>query len=267
MTSKKRWDEIYAGDNPLALPQNIVRGVRERARKGAGNGSVSVKYLWLYVSDVAFGKHVADGDGMSAEDWLNVVDEAAAHGCKYAIISVGDALRDHPEVLEMAVWGQSAHGITVGIHMYGEPVAEKDVDLLVGLDQAKTCFFAPSPKVGAMAFLRDHGFAVLSAEEDHHHDATPECHLPEEMTCVNASGRMYTCGLVLGDESYGLGHVLERKLTTVMHDGALPHWIPKGLDKSHRHCNGCPPLMIKRMRELAEQPESARDADEAESRA
>jgi len=60
---------------------------------------------------------------------------------------------------------------------------------------------------------------------------------------------MYTCGLVLGHDAYRLGNFFERKLETVMTDDSLPHVIPEGVSKAHHQCNGCPPLMVRRMQQ------------------
>ncbi len=247
MTSKKRWEEVYKEENPFQLPQTLLRTLREKAK--SFHSKSGVKYLWIYVSHDSLESPAVADHKLSTEEWLNIIDEAASLGVTHAVISVGAPLTSHPEVIEICSWAQSTYDMQVGIHFYGSDISEEEVQLLSDLDKSKTSLFLDD-HLAARAFLFEkHGFDIFPAIGQDQEHVSPECHLPEEMTCVGASGNLYTCGLVLGEKEYRLGHCFERPMDDFMTDPSLPHTIPEGLPKSKHRCNGCPPLMVQRMQE------------------
>lgn len=252
MASRKRWQTVYEGDNPFGLPQSVVRKVRSAARVHGENGRVALKYLWIYVSHAGLRERTGDGQALSSDDWLSVIDESAAHGARYVIISLGAPLTEHAEVLDICRWAQDVHGMSVGIHLFDTVLTRDEAEQLAGLEADKTWLFVEAGVRDRLPAVDDLQLNIFDATGQEQEVVAPECHLPEEMTCVGAGGTMYTCGLVLGDRNYSFGHFFNRRLNEVMKDESLPHHIPEGLPKAHHKCNGCPPLMVQRMKEARE---------------
>jgi len=248
VTSRKRWDKVYTKENPFSLPQSVARALRTCSRDHAqGNGKLQVKYLWMYVTEDGVHDQAQPERCMTSDEWLSVIDEAAALGVKHVILSIGGGLDNHPEVWRMCEWAQQTHGIAVGIHLYATVSDRAFLAPVEHLNPQLTHLFLDDELIEAMPFVQELGVPVHSAMGQDQETVSPECHLPEEMTCVGSSGHLYTCGLVLGEQEYSLGNIFDRKLQTIMTDESLPHVIPEGLPKVKHHCNGCPPLMIKRM--------------------
>lgn len=249
MRSRKRWHDTYPEVNPFQLPQTITKELKAIAASNDINTERRVRYLWVYVSEDS----LEDGPGpegrLSLDEWLSIIDETAAWGVECMVISVGAALGEHPEVVDMCLWAQETHGMLAGIHLYCPSVASEDLLLLARLDPKKTHFFLEGESAGVAKRIQEMGFPVYPALGEDKEVVSPECHLPKKMTCVGASGTMYTCGLVLGEKTFRLGNFFERKLDHVINDHSLPHVIPEGLPKSGHRCNGCPPLIIERMRD------------------
>lgn len=253
MSSKKRWDEVYEERNPFALPQGVVRQLRSCCTDD--HEPASLKYLWIYVSEsgIRGTDPSSNGTGMlSLEDWLNVVDESASLGTENLIISLGSSLSKHPEVLEICRWAQAAHGMLVGIHAYGAPLTLEEAEALEQLDTDKTLLFLHEGFADEMPFLSDMTLKTLPAEGQKQNVVHPTCDLPLSMACVSASGAMFTCGLVLGQDEFNMGNYFDRKLSRIMADESIPHIVPEGTPKDVRSCDGCPPLMVKRLREELE---------------
>ncbi|MCP4639309.1 MAG: hypothetical protein GY851_02695 [bacterium] len=252
MGSKKRWERVYEGDNPFALPQTISKAVKDCMGSFEGDQSKTLEYLWLYASEDG----VAKGNGnrspakvLDRDDWLSIIDEAAGLGVGCIIFSLGCGILERPEIAEICQWAQSMHGMLVGLHVYGSPLLKEDVNALGSLDKKSVILFVDDALHEDMRFADEMGFTVCSGEGQDQPHVEPTCTLPESMTCIGASGTMYTCGLVLGEKEYRLGHAFERRLEDVMGDESLPHIIPEGVSKAKRGCNGCPPLMAKRLKE------------------
>ncbi len=249
MTSTKRWHEIYSGENPLSLPQSIARRLRAVHRHSPNEDSAQLKYLWLYVSEEGAqdGGIVLESKGMDAPSWLNVIDEAASLGADSVIFTVGRPIAGHPEVFEIAQWAQTTHEMNVGIHLCECGLGDNVVALAKNLDRSRTAFFVEASMMNEATVLEREGFRVFPSKGQDQTIVHPTCHLPETMACMGARGNMYTCGLVLGDKTYYMGNYGDRPLEATMEDANIPHIVPEGLPKTHRGCNGCPPLMYRRM--------------------
>ncbi|NUM53155.1 MAG: hypothetical protein HUU46_05885 [Candidatus Hydrogenedentes bacterium] len=249
MTSRKRWQNIYTEDNPFALPQ-AVAGALTRCCKGhEGDTCQGVKYLWIHLPGTAE-KAAADAaeKSLSPDEWMCVIDEASSIGVKSIIVSVGSPLQQVPQLLQLCQWAQTAHEMVVGIHAY-VPLDPGDAGVLRKLNASKTRVFADGEHIESARFVEELGIPLHCADGLHDHEEQPHCDLPSTMACVGPEGTMYTCGLVLGQEQFSLGHFFGRKLTSVIKDNSLPHEIPAGSSTSTHRCNGCPPLMAKRMQE------------------
>lgn len=251
MTSRKRWQNIYTEENPFALPQ-AVAGALTRCCKGrSGESCDGVKYLWIHFpgenEQAAAG---TDQKPLSTDEWMCVLDEAASIGVRSIIVSVGSSLQRVAQLVPVCQWAQNAHDMTVGIHAY-VALDPSDSESLKQLNIAKTRVFADGEHIESARFVEQLGIPLCCADGLEDSEEQPDCDLPSTMTCVGPEGTMYTCGLVLGQEQFSLGHIFGRKLSNIVNDNSLPHAIPAGASKSTHRCNGCPPLMAKKMQEDA----------------
>jgi radical SAM protein with 4Fe4S-binding SPASM domain len=248
VSTKKRWDKFYPDKNPFEVAQEFSKRVRALCQEDAPKTAKKVKYLWLYVSETGINDSSGQAASFSKDDWLGVIDETAAQGVEHIIISMGAPLTEHPEVVDISKWAQDCYDILVGIHIYRAPLTQEGAVLLQALDKDKTALFIDPDCAACEEIAKVSGIRIFSGLGQDQETVHPECHLPEEMTCVAANGSMYTCGLVLGENEFAFGHYYDRKLNDVMSDDNLPHTIPEGTPKKGQMCNGCPPLMLKRMR-------------------
>ncbi len=249
MSSRKRWQNIYTDENPFALPQNVANALTRCCKGHTGGGCEGVKYLWIHLpgnSETAM--PVSEAKALSPEEWMCVIDEAASVGVKSMVISVGSPLRQVPQLLQLCEWAQNTHDMIIGIHAY-VALEPTDIDVLRRLDAQKTRVFADGEHIESARFVESIGIPLHCADGLHDHEEQPHCDLPSTMACVGPEGTMYTCGLVLGQEQFSLGHIFNRPLSNIIKDTTLPHTIPAGASTNTHRCNGCPPLMAKKMQE------------------
>ena len=77
--SRKRWQRTYSDGNPFELPQSITKRIRTCAEDAAG-APQTVDYLWVYVGSAE--GEPKSGSRLQLEEWLSVIDEAAALGAE-----------------------------------------------------------------------------------------------------------------------------------------------------------------------------------------
>lgn len=238
------------GSDPFLLPRKILRHLKlNGADREGGNVSESAHYLWINIdSKCEEGcEHTGpSGHRLSVEEWLNVVDEAASLGVRCVMICVGDSLAVHPEVWEICRWAQETHGMNVGFHTVAESLGDTDLDQLAELDQQKTCLFVKRENLDRLKPVEERGIRLCHAEVQEK-DHCPPCDEPKSMVFVGPDGVLYSCGMVLGNDRFRLGHVSEKPLDTVMTDEKLPRNVPAGTPHNHHGCDACPPLMFKRI--------------------
>ncbi len=260
MNTINYWEKADAGYNPFELPQGITKRLHEFLRK-QGRGNERVKYLWMYVSDSGVSVSAGEPDRvLGLEEWLNVIDEAASLGAEWVVICVGAKLSGHPEVWQIAEWAQNGHNMFVGVHVADTELSDDDLKAIQNLEAEKTHLLVSGQAFDALKHLEDEGISVAIADmtaDDH----TPPCDYPESMVCVGPRGHLYTCGLVLGNEKFCLGSVLERDLKRVVDDESLPHVVPRSVCWQEHGCDACPPFMVERL--LSKQRERARDKEQA----
>lgn len=249
MTTRKRWQKIYTENNPFALPRAVADALGRCCKGHGGETCESVKYLWIHFPGTA--EHTtpeAAEKALTTDEWMCVIDEAASIGVKSIIISVGSPLQQVPQLVPVCEWAQNEHDMIVGIHAY-VALRPADAAVLEKLNVAKTRVFADGEHIESARFVEELGIPLHCADGLHDYEEQPQCDLPSTMTCVDPKGTMYTCGLVLGQEQFSLGHIFGRTLSSVVKDNSLPHVIPAGASSGTHRCNGCPPLMAKKMQE------------------
>jgi radical SAM protein with 4Fe4S-binding SPASM domain len=226
-------------------PFHLVQEIRDRIRASAGSAPVRVKYLWLYVTPEGL-----DGGGdrqLSTEEWLNVIDEAGALGAQWVVVCWQGSPGSDSQIWQICKWAQDTHDCHVGIHVMGDGLSTQDVEKLLGLRHDRTYVLAARNMLDSLRFLEQHDIEVCEADVNVAH-RTGTCTLPDDMVCVGPEGKLYTCGLVLGDERFCLGNIFDQSFATVVTDQSLPHHVPDSVcrEGNHHNCDACPPLMVER---------------------
>jgi hypothetical protein len=215
----------------------------------------TIQYLWVHLADEVFippqfRNGSASEKDLSLEEWYNVIDEAASLGAESVILSIGAPLAQKPEVWPICEWAQNVHDMRVGIYVSNGQITEDDVRRMAQLNKDKTRLFVDSTDLDRLRYADEqYGIQLCIADGFGPDEPQTECHLPESMSCVCSKGKLYTCGLVLGNQRFHMGHINRKRLDGVMTDESLPHSIPEGaVPASPNRCNACPPLMERRMR-------------------
>jgi len=253
MRPKSYWEMTSAVSDPFDLPKRISKGLAESSARHGDSRPADpvVKYIWLYVTDDGLVKDSYTAPGkpcQNLDDWLNIVDEASSLGAEWMVVYVGASVSQNPDVWKICYWAQDVHQLKVGIHVASSCMNEEDVEHLNMLVPQQTFIVADKADLGVFRFLTSRGFSLI--ETNIRPEDRPEtCENPEAITCVGANGRLYSCGLVLGDEQYALGDSKVRALSDIMRDESLPHSIPDMSTRPSHGCDACPPLMVKRLEE------------------
>ena len=235
------------------LPHVITQELKEcaeRHKSGCSAPEGTVEYLWLNLAGGALESddiNIPTQKPLSLEEWLSVIDEAAALGVHCLLVCVGDDPSEHPQAWELCRWAQDAHDMMVGLHLHGHSLGDIPVKELRTLNGDRMCIFASGLEPDMARDLEKIGFQVCEArvaEQDH----PSGCTMPGCMVFVGPEGAVYTCGLVFGNKSYCLGNVLDKRLSEVIEDESLPHTVEGYPGDRYGHsCDGCPPLMVKRI--------------------
>ncbi len=247
MASRKRWNFIHDKQNPFALPQNIAREVKSIAQaRSNGRKTECMQYLWIYVTPLS-----ADSlhgvppreTTLATDEWLSILDESAALGTGCLVISTGEGIDKHPEILAMCSWAQETHEMFVGLHVYDKPLTAGEMEKLTSLDSRLFALFIDAEISPKMPATGPRGVQVCGADCDGREVLKGNCVIPKNMACIGPNGKMYACAYVYGDTRYAMGHCFEKELDAVMNDESIPRTIPREEAAEKRRCNGCPPLM------------------------
>jgi radical SAM protein with 4Fe4S-binding SPASM domain len=236
--------EAYGEDDPFNLPRQIrqkLKGCLER------NGAYpnGITYLWAHVSDAGFAQPETAPERNvhpTLEEWLNVIDEAAALGVNWLVLSLNTGLSAAEETGEICRWAQETHAMNVGIHVLSGELNAKDIAILNRLDPRKTRIIVKQHLMDTLAHLEEKGVKLMAADPQPY-GVKPDCQGPARMVFVDPHGHLYTCGLVEGNQQYHLGSIYEDSFHSVMYDPGLPH---KLCDEDHivaEGCDGCPSLV------------------------
>ncbi len=253
MRSKTYWDKDGGGLDPFEIPKRVAREIEARS-SGVGRdlvGSHPLRYIWIYVTEAGLrqdGGELEIEKTLGLDGWLNVIDECASLGAEWMVVYVGASLSEVPYIWQMCAWAQDVHELRVGLHLTSNYLSEADIERLSRLDSEKTYLVADKAHIASLRFLEEKGIRLCEANI-RAAERVPHCTKPEEIACVGPDGRLFSCGLVLGDERYAMGNSQQRALHEVKMDDSLPHSVPDTAAFPSTGCDACPPLIAKRVLE------------------
>ncbi len=234
-------------------PFAFARGVHERLHGGCACEALGgLRYLWVYLAKQSPSSVQASDSTLvplTLQDWLNVVDEAASIGVTGLVISTQDELSANCDAWEICRWAQGTHGMTIGLHVFSDELAEPVLNEIRSLDLKHFFLFAAENRLESLSCYEREGIKVRVAEGG---PSSPShtCTMPSSLVFVNPSGQLYTCGMVEGKEQFLLGHVFEGYFKKILQDPALPHAVPFASQDVKRGCEGCPPLISRQIPEF-----------------
>jgi hypothetical protein len=240
----------------LGFPRKVsgqVRGIVQTIPSPMDHKQGAIKYLWIHIGsteerDAVPGSNHNGLQEMQLDDWYNVVDETAALGVDTLIITAGNCLNGHPEVWDICRWAQDQHNMTIGIHIGPRCFDESQVEQLASLNRQRTRIFVDGGDANCLPQVSALGIHVFAADGLEDGATQPYCDLPSSMCCIDGSGRMYACGLVIGQREFDYGSSKEKRVDQALADQSLPHCIPENTSTAARRCNGCPPLLDRKIR-------------------
>lgn len=237
--------DISGAENPFALPKDFKSKLKDCCRKHQDSLKPKVTYLWICVSAKGIGEQAVTGNGarISLQDWLNIVDESASLGANWLVLTVTTNLSQHSEIWEICRWAQETHGMSVGLHLVKDDLNNDEIALIKGLDTSKVRLLVRRESLEKLKPLDEAGLVLWTANPQTEDGSRPHCQGPSKMIYVNGRGELYTCGLVDGLDQYRMGNVLERRLSQVIEDPALPHLVEEKIHRISPGCDGCPSLV------------------------
>jgi len=256
VTGKSARNENDVVKKALEFPRAVSGRLRSFVQTVASpleNEKSGIKYLWIHVG--SFEEREANADcgcdgheEMQLDDWYNVVDETAALGVDTIIITAGNCLTGHPEIWDICRWAQDQHDMSIGIHTGLRCFDEGQVEQLASLHCEKTRIFVDGGDANCLPQVSALGIQVFAADGLEDGATQPRCDLPHSMCCIDGGGKMYACGLVIGQDEFDYGNSKEKRVDHVVADQNLRHSIPENTSTAARRCNGCPPLLERKIR-------------------
>tara|TARA_R110001592_G_scaffold22785_5_gene90280 strand:- start:329 stop:910 length:582 start_codon:yes stop_codon:yes gene_type:complete len=181
---------------------------------------------------------------ISEEQWLNVIDEAASLGVNWLVITLGDAVDSLTLANTMCLWAQQTYEMTVCVHTSQAGPSPELESVITTLPRDHTYVLVEPEFADEFEDLRAQGVRVGLANPAPH-EGEAACDFPYKMVFVDASGNLYTCGLVAGEEEFLLGSVFRGSLDQIVHNPGLPHSVNALGTRPKQGCSGCPPLVAK----------------------
>ena len=213
MRRKDYWAESKGTGDPFQLSKQFAKGLSDASKQASDVGDLPevAKYLWINVTTEQYKGAYGEGasSGLSADEWMNVIDEAASLGAEWMVIGAGDSLVECPMVWTLCAWAQETHQIRVAIHLRSASAVDDHAKNMMALDTSLTCLVADRSILDQYQILAEKGIALCEATIAPHRSHST-CTIPESMLCVGIDGELYTCGLVLGEAQYRLGNVFAR---------------------------------------------------------
>lgn len=182
-------------------------------------------------------------EALTEEEWLNVIDEAAALGAESVVFSLGSDFDAHPFVWRLARWAQESHGMAAGFHFDLPSLDPRQRQTLLELDPAATKLYVLREHLDAYRSYAEAGIDVCVANLTPEEADRMHCTLPCQMLFINRCGMMYTCGFVKGNSDYLMGHIFKGRFQRIVRDPKLPHAVPESAPHIADGCDGCPPLV------------------------
>lgn len=243
MKDKIYWKKQGQATDPFGISRLINKEVSEAARRTSTKfrDSEGVEYLWIHLAqrDAGLAPPESGQTVLTASEWLNLIDEAASFGTRWLVFYVADALSEFPCVWELSRWAQDTHDMDVAFHYTGHDLNSELVDELKRLDPDRTTLIVTPNRLDAIRATVPPGVRVL-AQAGSEENRRERCAGPTRMTCIRADGRMYACGLVVGEDAYAMGHAEARPLTDIAEDETLPHSVEEVENFPAEGCDGCP---------------------------
>ena len=250
---KNQWADLSPQKkNPFELPRLITRQLKQCAETHAA-GRVApveeVKYLWITfcsgdtVADPGSSDATSAQRALNADEWKNVIDEAASLGARVVAVCVGSGLTRSQDLWDICQWAQKTHEMRVALFVSDE----FDLGLLQDfskLNPGRTSMLVPQSRLQEAQPFADSGIQVCVADVSHDEHPMP-CTGPRNMVYVGGDGKMYPCGLVSGNEQYLLGDVLEDPLASIRRNDNLPWTVADPCNQNG--CDACPNIMDRRM--------------------
>ena len=235
-----------ADNTYFKLAKTFKRKVKECSRDSESGNADQVVFLWICVTSAGLkpGLHGNAGNEqpLSPEQWLNVVDEAASLGANWLVLSLTDPLSKCPHIWEICAWAQRAHDMMVGLHLKDAQLKRGDLTAAKKINPDKTRLLVRADDFDSVQWVEKEGIRIWTANPQANGER-PHCQGPRRMIFVNASGVLYTCGLVEGNNAYRMGHVFDGALKRVISDPELPHHVHEDLHIVTPGCDGCPSLI------------------------
>lgn len=214
-----------------------------------------IKYLWIsFCGDDAAANAAAGAvaesvstsparRSLNADEWKNVVDEAASLGVRVMAVCVGAGLTRSQDLWDVCQWAQKTHEMNVALFI----ADDFDLSLLLDfskLNPGRTRLLVPQSRIEETQPFTDSGITVCVADVSHDEHPMP-CNGSRSMVFVGGDGKLYPCGLVSGSEQYLLGDVLEDPLAPICRNDTLPWLVADTYNQTG--CDACPNIMDKRM--------------------
>jgi len=253
-TSRKK-TALCSEADPFALPKRIRKRIRECTKK-TDETKEDICYLWIHVSKAGIAQLEDAGTTeppLSLEDWLNVLDEAAAYGANWLVITIHAPFSQFPDIWEIARWAQETHSMRVGLHTNQATFGQEEIKAIKTLHPEKTRLFVRRDIMPSLKHLEAEGIRLAPADPQPY-GHKPDCQGPAKMIFVDARGVLYTCGLVEGNENFRLGTIHESTFDKILHDPDLPHTVPEKIHRVSKGCDGCPSLIANFMAFEVENP-------------
>lgn len=248
MRSRNWWDESQNGPNPMRVVQKIAGNLHACAECGCkGASQDTVNYLWLFLEAPGASDTEGTEEPLTLDEWLNLVDEAAALGTRWVVLCPGPSPSKSPVLWEICSWAQETHGLKVALHVQQTPVDNKTLGALRQVSPELTSLLADTEHIDALkAQVAPLGLRVCAAEHEDKVGDFP-CSLPENIVCVGPTGQLFTCGRVLGNSSFNKGHGCSKELSEVLNRAQDGHRIPDTVIGVDHGCDLCPPEMARRL--------------------
>ncbi len=223
------------------LGRRIRQGLSKCTLAVEARSGGDVFYLWLQTEPVE------GAPTLTADQWLNIVDEAASLGVNWLVVTLGPVSGGRTEVADLCRWAHSTHGMVVCLHARAGQLSTEERQLLRELPPESTFLLVDSTSTGEFSDLASEGVHVCSANPAPNGAEGVPCEYPHRMIFVDARGRLYTCGMVSGEHDFFLGSVLDGSLDAIIHNPQLPHSVASTDPGAHTRCSGCPPLVAKHL--------------------